>query len=128
MSQNWTFFPSFAFSALSDRNTVFVPLNEESVDQYAVQVVQTGVITEEKDKQQNNQQQTKNLKKKQQNQQKTKNHPLMDVLCQMAAYVPVNSRMKGLKLDPPARTTFDFKGVHFLTPFPTRFLCTGFQN
>ena len=31
--------------------------------------------------------------------------------------------MKGPKLDPPGGTTFDFKGVHFLTPLETRFLC-----
>jgi hypothetical protein len=36
--------------------------------------------------------------------------------------------MKGPKLDPPGGTTFDFKGVHFLTPLETRFLCTGVQN
>ena len=28
----------------------------------------------------------------------------------------------------PGGTTFDFKGVHCLTPFQTRFLCTGVQN
>ena len=36
--------------------------------------------------------------------------------------------MKGPKLDPPGGTTFDFKGVHFLTPLETHFLCTGVQN
>ena len=35
---------------------------------------------------------------------------------------------KGPKLDPPGGTTFDFKRVHFLTLFETRFLCTEVQK
>jgi len=34
--------------------------------------------------------------------------------------------IKGPKLDPPGGGTF--KGLHFLTPFLTRFLCMGVQN
>ena len=32
------------------------------------------------------------------------------------------------KKSPPGGTTFDFKRVHFLTLFETRFFCTGVQN
>ena len=33
--------------------------------------------------------------------------------------------MKGPKLDPPGGTTFDFKGVHFPTPFLNTFPLHG---